>query len=99
METMHADGQAASWRLAKLLAINSPIVKWSSHSIEYYYRSLKPGVHYLDVNESSIFRVLESHSGSGAAGPKDSALQKMTRDAQQFAFRWAHGLPPLLPAP
>ncbi len=36
-----ADGQAASWRMAKLLAINSVILKYRSPSIEYYYRSLK----------------------------------------------------------
>ena len=35
-----ADGQGASWRFAKLLAINSVILKARSDSIEYYYRSL-----------------------------------------------------------
>jgi hypothetical protein len=35
---LNTDGQAASWRLAKLLAMNSVILKWRSHSIEYYYR-------------------------------------------------------------
>ena len=37
---LSADGQGASWRLAKLLATNSVILKARSNSIEYYYRSL-----------------------------------------------------------
>ncbi len=36
-----ADGQGASWRLAKLLSINSVVLKARSDSIEYYYRSLE----------------------------------------------------------
>jgi hypothetical protein len=38
---LNTDGQGASWRLAKLLAINSVVLKYRSHSIEYYYRSLR----------------------------------------------------------
>jgi hypothetical protein len=38
---LSTDGQAASWRLAKLLATNSVILKYRSPAIEYYYRSLK----------------------------------------------------------
>ena len=37
---LSSDGQGASWRLAKLLAINSVVVKARSNSIEFYYRSL-----------------------------------------------------------
>lgn len=37
---LNADGQGASWRLAKLLAIDSVVLKFQSTSIEYYYRSL-----------------------------------------------------------
>ncbi len=35
---INTDGQSASWRLAKLLAIDSPILKYRSDNIEYYYR-------------------------------------------------------------
>lgn len=38
---LNSDGQGASWRLAKLLAINSVVLKYRSTSIEYYYRSIK----------------------------------------------------------
>lgn len=37
---LNTDGQAASWRFAKLLAIDSVILKWRSGNIEYYYRSV-----------------------------------------------------------
>lgn len=35
---LNTDGQSASWRLAKLLAMNSVVLKWRSPKIEYYYR-------------------------------------------------------------
>jgi hypothetical protein len=35
---INTDGQSASWRLAKLLAINSAVLKYRSDAIEYYYR-------------------------------------------------------------
>eukprot|EP00798_Chlamydomonas_sp_ICE-L_P022312 gene22312-29385_t len=38
---LSTDAQAASWHLAKLLAINSVVLKYRSNAIEYYYRSLK----------------------------------------------------------
>ena len=48
---LSADGQGASWRLAKLLAINSVILKARSSSIEYYYRSLKEVRHVALLGE------------------------------------------------
>jgi hypothetical protein len=35
---VNTDGQSASWRLAKLLAINSVVLNFRSGNIEYYYR-------------------------------------------------------------
>lgn len=40
-----ADGFTASARLAKILLTNSPVLKEESQWIEYYYRSLRPGVY------------------------------------------------------
>lgn len=37
---INTDGQSASWRLAKLLSMDSPILKYRSDNIEYYYRCL-----------------------------------------------------------
>ncbi|PNW86000.1 hypothetical protein CHLRE_03g203793v5 [Chlamydomonas reinhardtii] len=41
------DGITASSRLARLLSLNSVVVKQTSPWIEWYYRSLVPGTHYV----------------------------------------------------
>lgn len=81
---INTDGQAASWRLAKLLAMNSAILKWKSSSIEYYYRSLKPGLHYLDINASSLVPVIEHLQ----APSQLHGLEAMASRAQVFAYRY-----------
>ncbi|GAX77762.1 hypothetical protein CEUSTIGMA_g5205.t1 [Chlamydomonas eustigma] len=80
-----ADGQGASWRLAKLLAINSVILKAKSDSIEYYYRSLQKDVHYISVDETDILDVLDTLDNS-----TDSRLKEITDSAQSFAYRCVH---------
>jgi Glycosyl transferase family 90 len=58
---INTDGTVASWRLAKIMHCNSPILKQRSTSIEWYYRSLQPGVHYLEFWKDSrddIFKVI-----------------------------------------
>lgn len=77
--------QAASWRLAKLLAINSVILKWDSDSIEHYYRSLRPAVHYLSVNQSTLFGVLEAAEKRAGVGGQE--LEAVPRAAQRFAYK------------
>jgi hypothetical protein len=54
---LSADGQGASWRLAKLLAINSVVLKARSNSIEYYYRSLR--------EVRLVWRVMKNEIGRG----------------------------------
>ena len=65
---LSADGQGASWRLAKLLAINSVILKARSNSIEYYYRSLKEvraSFHGEDYDVTCLELVALGSNGQG----------------------------------
>ncbi|KAG1671399.1 hypothetical protein FOA52_011896 [Chlamydomonas sp. UWO 241] len=57
---LSADGQGASWRLAKLLALDSIVLKVRSSSIEYFYRSLRDGVHYVGVDEGDVVGVVQA---------------------------------------
>mmetsp|Transcript_8754 Transcript_8754/g.18672 ORF Transcript_8754/g.18672 Transcript_8754/m.18672 type:complete len:391 (-) Transcript_8754:207-1379(-) len=79
---LSADGQGASWRLAKLLAINSVVLKYRSDSIEYYYRSLHEGVHYISVDEHTLLQVLPDIHG------QQERLQRIAQQAQEFAFKY-----------
>ncbi|KAG2482883.1 hypothetical protein HYH03_018226 [Edaphochlamys debaryana] len=79
---LNTDGQAASWRLAKLLAINSAIVKQRSDAIEYYYRSLKEGEHYVSFDHTDVVQVIKGLKG------RDRELQAMAKRNQAFAYRY-----------
>ncbi|GFH29433.1 CAP10 domain-containing protein, partial [Haematococcus lacustris] len=53
-----ADGFTASCRFGKLLGVNSVIVKEDSPWVEYYYRALSPGQHYLTFTKDSAWQAL-----------------------------------------
>eukprot|EP00198_Chlamydomonas_reinhardtii_P006805 XP_001696141.1 predicted protein [Chlamydomonas reinhardtii] len=67
---LNTDGQSASWRLAKLLAINSAVIKHRSDAIEYYYRHVLKGLHGRDSelqamaarNQAFAYRYLSQFS-------------------------------------
>ncbi|PNW79812.1 hypothetical protein CHLRE_08g367750v5 [Chlamydomonas reinhardtii] len=79
---LNTDGQSASWRLAKLLAINSAVIKHRSDAIEYYYRSLKEGENYISFDHKDVVKVLKGLHG------RDSELQAMAARNQAFAYRY-----------
>ena len=79
---INTDGVAASARLGKLLAMNSVMLDYESPFIEYYYRSLKPGVHFLSINENNVLKTIKD------ASKDDEALKKIVANAQEFALRW-----------
>eukprot|EP00798_Chlamydomonas_sp_ICE-L_P028313 gene28313-31424_t len=92
---LSTDGQAASWRLAKLLSINSVILKYRSNAIEYYYRSLKENVHYVSVDETDVLDVVKGLGGGTDSDTKtsnsaavDAKLQQIASTAQDFAYRY-----------
>ncbi|GLI63234.1 hypothetical protein VaNZ11_006123 [Volvox africanus] len=79
---INTDGQSASWRLAKLLAINSAILKYRSDAIEYYYRSLREGDNFISFDQTDVVEVIKGLKG------RDAELQAMAVRNQAFAFRY-----------
>eukprot|EP00955_Chlamydomonas_euryale_P035045 349961-Chlamydomonas_euryale.AAC.19 len=97
---LSADGQGASWRLAKLLAINSLVLKHRSQSIEYYYRSLVDGKHYVSVDTSDLIATVgtlesqeQAQTQQHAVRPADAGglptnATAVVAAAQAFAYRY-----------
>lgn len=78
------DGVTCSTIFGKLLWLNSVVLKYDSVHIEWFYRSLRAGVHYLRVNDASIVQTILDASDQQS----DAALCKMVAKGQEFAFRW-----------
>ncbi|GAX81466.1 hypothetical protein CEUSTIGMA_g8895.t1 [Chlamydomonas eustigma] len=74
------DGFTASCRFGKLLQINSLVLKEESTWIEYYYRSVKPGVHFISFNKDNVLKVLQELEHYD-----DAQVLKMTNSAQDFS--------------
>jgi hypothetical protein len=55
---VHTDGQGAAYRLQKLLAMNSVVLKQESDFKEYYYDWLVPGKHYVPFTCAGYARPL-----------------------------------------
>ncbi|PNH10674.1 Ribosome biogenesis protein BRX1 [Tetrabaena socialis] len=78
------DGYTASGRLSSLLALNSVVLKQASTWIEWYYRSLVPGIHYIGfwkTGRSDLLHVLHSMR------QQDDYLQEVSANGQAFASR------------
>ncbi|KAG2489619.1 hypothetical protein HYH03_011899 [Edaphochlamys debaryana] len=84
--TLALDGITASSRLAKLLTVNSVVIKQASPWIEWYYRSLYPQVHYIPFWEHSqndlmcIMELLRKQA--------DDIQEEIARNGQGFAYRY-----------
>ncbi|GLC40111.1 hypothetical protein PLESTF_000619500 [Pleodorina starrii] len=79
------DGITASSRLARLLALNSVVLKQASPWIEWYYRSLVPGTHYVSIwthHRSDVLHVLKSLRYKGRY------LYDIATHGQAFAYRY-----------
>ncbi|GFR46059.1 hypothetical protein Agub_g7529, partial [Astrephomene gubernaculifera] len=79
------DGITASSRLAKLLSMNSVVLKQTSPWIEWYYRSLVPGTHYVSFWNHHRTDVLQAikHIRHKAKYLTDTATH-----GQAFAYRY-----------
>ncbi|EFJ45679.1 hypothetical protein VOLCADRAFT_94091 [Volvox carteri f. nagariensis] len=77
---LSADGFTASCRLGKLLGTNSVVLKETTPWIEYYYRSLKPEVHFVPFNKDNVLEVVKDLE----ADP--GRCQRISAEAQQFAY-------------
>eukprot|EP00798_Chlamydomonas_sp_ICE-L_P023298 gene23298-30534_t len=75
---LNLDGYTASYRLSKLLHVNSVVLKQDSFHGEYFYRSLKEGVHYLPFfrdQPDDVLDIIKSLEG------KDESMKEIARNA------------------
>jgi hypothetical protein len=79
------DGITGSFRIGRLMYTNSVILKEESLWEEYWYRALKPGVHYMRVFDTSPDDVL---GVLAAAQRDDTAARAMAAASQAFAVRY-----------
>lgn len=79
------DGITASRRLATLLAMNSLVLKQASPHLEWYYRAIKPCVHYLPFwqhNETDVLPLIEA-----LRHPENQRVaQRIAANGQAFAM-------------
>ncbi|KAG2441531.1 hypothetical protein HXX76_003152 [Chlamydomonas incerta] len=89
---LHLEGYAASSRLAQLLHTNSLVLFQRQPFQEYYYRSLRPNVHYVEFwNTTSrmiddIYDVLDEVRARERADP--TSIQRIIREANSFAIKF-----------
>ncbi|KAG2491564.1 hypothetical protein HYH03_010132 [Edaphochlamys debaryana] len=84
--TLALDGITASNRLAKLLGLNSVVLKQASPWIEWYYRSLLPNIHYVPFWEHSRDDVLYVIDTLREQPEKN--LKAMVTRTQELAYRF-----------
>ncbi len=63
---LSTDGHTASSRLGKILPFNSVVMKEKSPWIEYYYRSLENGKHYLEFEPTDLLSLLQKLNVGGS---------------------------------
>ncbi|KAG2500689.1 hypothetical protein HYH03_001455 [Edaphochlamys debaryana] len=84
--TLALDGITASFRLAKLLSLNSVVIKQESPWIEWYYRSLSPYGHYVPFWQHSRDDVL--HVIDALRAQPEDKLQAIANKGQKFAYHY-----------
>lgn len=78
---MNLDGTVAAYRFPYLLVGDSLVFKQDSKYYEWFYKSLKPGVHYLQVNEDLSNLVGQVQW----AMDNDEKARKIALEGQKFA--------------
>lgn len=82
---LNLDGHSAAYRFAVLLATNSLVLKQHSRHLEWYYRSVHPGEHYLpifaDARDDAVKQL------EWAAAHPDGA-RAIARRANRFALTY-----------
>lgn len=85
---LHLDGGSANTRLHSLMHVNSVLLKQRSPYIEWYYRSLKPGVHMEEFwvkGRDDLYEVLADLQQRAEKQPE--AVAEMVRASMDFAAR------------
>ncbi|KAG2431449.1 hypothetical protein HXX76_009464 [Chlamydomonas incerta] len=81
------DGVSASNRFAKLLGMNSVVLKEDSPYMGWFYRSVRPYEHYLPILERHPLDVLDA-IGVYAGPHRDNELKRIVRNANNFAAKY-----------
>ncbi|KXZ53929.1 hypothetical protein GPECTOR_6g847 [Gonium pectorale] len=77
---LSADGFTASCRLGKLMGTDSVVLKETTPWIEYYYRSLRPDVHFVPFVKDNVLQVLKSLEADQAR------CRSVAASAQNFTY-------------
>ncbi|GIL80033.1 hypothetical protein Vretimale_12862 [Volvox reticuliferus] len=81
---INADGHVSSSRLGYIMQTNSVILKQRSPWIEYYYRSLVPGIHVLEYGPEDVLDLLTKYKD-----PKlDGELRRLANASQHFCAKY-----------
>lgn len=82
---LNLDGFSAAYRFATLLGTNSLVLKQQSSQAEWFYESVKPGVHYLPVLAANRTDILDRVAW--AEGHQEEVKQMVER-ANRFALTY-----------
>ncbi|PNH10315.1 Protein O-glucosyltransferase 1 [Tetrabaena socialis] len=89
---LHIEGVTASSRLSQLFMTNSVVLFQQQPFVEYFYRSLKPNVHYVPfwmatpAGIADVYDVVERLRRLDRDEP--AATQRIVREAQMFATKF-----------
>lgn len=88
---LQLEGISASYRLSLLFQVNSLVLFQRQPFIEYHYRSLKEGVHYVgfwnDTTMDDVYDVIKQVQAQEAADP--AWPQRIIHNAQTFAAKFS----------
>ncbi|EFJ47299.1 hypothetical protein VOLCADRAFT_92043 [Volvox carteri f. nagariensis] len=81
---INADGHVSSSRMGHIMQTNSVILQQRSLWIEYYYRSLQPGVHVLEYSPEDVLTLLEKYQDP----QMDGELRRLANASQHFCAKY-----------
>ncbi|PNH10317.1 Protein O-glucosyltransferase 1 [Tetrabaena socialis] len=88
---LHLEGITASSRLSQLFLTNSVVLFQQQPFVEYFYRSLKPNVHYVPFWMTTPAGIADVYDVVGRLRRLDrdepAATQRIVREAQMFAAK------------
>ncbi|KAI1309340.1 Protein O-glucosyltransferase 1 [Halotydeus destructor] len=87
---LNLDGTVAAYRFPNLLAGSSLVFKQDSPYYEFFYRMIKPSVHYIPVKQdlSNLLETVHNHTATGPIGSKNIADQQkhVIGNARKFSL-------------
>ena len=80
---LNLDGHSAAYRFAMLLGTNSLVLKQASRQLEWFYGSVRPGEHYLQILAANRTDVLNTLAWAEA---HPAEVRRMVDAANRFAL-------------